>query len=298
MHYGMPSGLDLFSDEFIDRFTRYCAALAKCLVPYCDDEFPPVFTPVNEISFFTWAVCHTGLMHPFTGDAGHRAYELKKQLVRASILGAEAIRLTLPEARFLHVDPLVHIVAPVDRPDLSEAAKRECEYQYQAWDMLAGRIEPQLGGSAKNLDLIGVNYYPNNQFEIGTGMVLPWHLDGPRRRPFSDMLSEISRRYARPITIAETSHTGSGKARWMREIARDVEAARRADVPIEGVCLYPALDRPDWEQPGSWHDSGLWSVNSAHPHRPRSSISPMPTLFDQASGVWKQRSVHLIWKSK
>jgi hypothetical protein len=60
--------------------------------------------------------------------------------------------------------------------------------------------------------------------------------------------------------MAETSHFGSGRARWIREIAAEVCAARGIGVPIEGVCLYPILDRPDWEDLSHWHNSGLWDL--------------------------------------
>ena len=38
--------------------------------------------------------------------------------------------------------------------------------QYQAWDMLSGRIWPSLGGHPSYLDIIGVNFYPDNQFML------------------------------------------------------------------------------------------------------------------------------------
>ena len=38
---------------------------------------------------------------------------------------------------------------------------------YQSWDMLAGRLMPELGGSRRHLDIIGVNYYWTNQWEHG-----------------------------------------------------------------------------------------------------------------------------------
>jgi hypothetical protein len=31
-------------------------------------------------------------------------------------------------------------------------------------------------------------------------------------------------------------------------------------VDIEGVCLYPILDRFDWEDSRHWHNSGLWDM--------------------------------------
>ena len=29
-------------------------------------------------------------------------------------------------------------------------------------------------------------------------------------------------------------------------------------VPVEGICLYPILDRYDWTDKNHWHNSGLW----------------------------------------
>jgi UDP-galactopyranose mutase len=78
--------------------------------------------------------------------------------------------------------------------------------------------------------------------------------------PLRQLLARVARRYGRPVILAETSHFGSGRARWIREIGHEVAAAREAAVPVEGVCLYPAVDRPDWEDALHWHNSGLWDV--------------------------------------
>jgi len=34
---------------------------------------------------------------------------------------------------------------------------------------------------------------------------------------------------------------------WLRIIGHEVAAARQAGVAIEGICLYPILDYPGWE---------------------------------------------------
>ena len=34
--------------------------------------------------------------------------------------------------------------------------------------------------------------------------------------------------------------------------------AIEAGVPVEGVCLYPIVDRFDWDDASHWHNSGLW----------------------------------------
>src|SRR3569623_443357 len=73
-HYGVPDGLDIFSHHFIPRFANYCAELARYLKTYGDADTPPVYTPINEISFLTWAVCETGLMHPLVGNRRDDGY--------------------------------------------------------------------------------------------------------------------------------------------------------------------------------------------------------------------------------
>jgi len=80
--------------------------------------------------------------------------------------------------------------------------------------------------------------------------------------PFRSLLEEIYVRYGRPLFVAETSHYGVGRARWLREIAAEVQSARSMGVPVEGVCLYPIIDRPDWHNYNHWHHSGLWDLCS------------------------------------
>lgn len=265
MHYGVPDGLGFMDPDFIPRFQHFCEAVARCLAPMFEDDAPPVFTPVNEISFLAWAACNTGLIHPWKGDCPERAGELKRQLVRAAIAGADALRQVIPGARMLHVDPLVHIVAPEGRPDLAEAAAREREFQFEALDMLLGRRAPELGGSESAVDRIGINWYRNNQWEAGTLERLHWHLADPRRMPLSDLLAEVHQRYGRPLTLAETSHEGPSRSRWIQHVAAEVGVARGRGVEVDGICLYPALDRPDWEEPSRWHQSGLWTVTADDP---------------------------------
>jgi hypothetical protein len=31
-------------------------------------------------------------------------------------------------------------------------------------------------------------------------------------------------------------------------------------VPLEGVCLFPIIDRMDWNDEDHWHNSGLWDL--------------------------------------
>ncbi len=257
-HYGTPPEVDLFADDFPQRLAAHCAALARALRPYHDDQpEPPVYTPVNEISFLCWAASETGLIHPYRGDRAAESYALKRRLVRAAILAAAAIRSEEPTALMLGVEPLVHITSA--DPAHSDAAAARNGHQFQAFDMLCGRTEPELGGHDGALDLIGVNYYPYNQWEFHSGQPLTWPHD-PLRRPLSLLLRELHLRYRRPLAISETSHVDGLRAAWLEDVAVEVGRARDAGVDVRGICLYPLLDRPDWERPHDWHRSGLWHV--------------------------------------
>lgn len=261
-HYGWPDGVDPLAPSFVDRFARYCGAVARFIASETDEV--PFFTPINEISFLTWAAGDEGFIHPFGRGRGHA---LKRQLVRAAIAGSEAIWAVDPRARLVHVDPTIHVVPPRTRPDLLPAAVAQRHGQLEAWDLLAGLYEPQVGGNPKYLDIVGVNFYWGNQWEYSEdpadpGRRLGWAerpLDD-RWMPFSHLLANLYARYRRPILVGETSHFGEGRAAWLREVALEVASARSSGVPVEGICLYPILDRPDWEDASHWHNSGLWDL--------------------------------------
>lgn len=284
MHYGWPEEIDPFGPKFVSRFARYCEAVAKKLKAF--DVGVPFYQPVNEISFLSWAMTSTGLMHPYRGNLGHRSDELKRQLVQAALRGAEAIWSVDPRARIIHTDPVIHIVPPANAtPQQREAAARHNASAFQSWDMLCGNLEPGLGGSRKHLDMIGVNYYHQNQWVHETGEPLHWHLRDDRRMPFSDLLAQVWKRYERPLFIAETSHVGAGRAEWLDDIAAEVLACESRGVPIEGICLYPIVDRPDWENPQHWHNSGLWDVHNVTAPSADSILTSAKVITEQAGAV-------------
>ena len=269
MHYGVPEDVSLLDDSFCGRFVDFAAAAARALRPWHDTA--PVYTPINEISYLAWATCESNFIHPHVGDRADPryvgmpdGYEVKRRLVRATLAAMEAIRAEDPRARFLHIDPLVHVVAPRDATsELAAEAQRFREFQWQAWDMIAGRIEPDLGGSSESLDLVGVNHYDTAQWEFGSGATLDWESDDDRRMTFSELLTEAWERYRRPLVVAETGHLGPMQSRWLESIDLEVRIARRDGVPIAGVCIYPIIDRPDWNDTSDWHRSGLWDAAPA-----------------------------------
>jgi beta-glucosidase/6-phospho-beta-glucosidase/beta-galactosidase len=273
MHYGTPPDVTLLDDSFIDRFVDFAAAAARTLRPWQREA--PVYTPINEISYLSWGICETSFFHPYVGDRHDPRYrgmpdgfEVKRRLVRASLAAMAAIREEDPRATFLHIDPLVHVVAPLrSGPTAAAEAARFREFQWQAWDMISGRLEPELGGSPAALERLGVNHYATAQWEFA-GATLPWPESKGRRLPFGSLLCEAARRYACPIVVAETGHVGVGRARWLREIDAEVNSALAQGVRVEGVCLYPIVDRPDWNDLAHWHRSGLWDASPWPPDTP------------------------------
>ena len=66
-------------------------------------------------------------------------------------------------------------------------------------------------------------------------------------RPLRHLLIEVGARYGRPVLLSETGAEGSNGAGWLRYVGGEVRAARRAGVPVEGICLYPVMDYPGWQ---------------------------------------------------
>lgn len=248
-HYGWPDDIDIFRPEFVERFCEYAREVARVIAEETGE--PGFYCPVNEISFWSWGGGDVAYLNPF---ATNRGFELKTQLVRASIAAIEAIWSVDPRARILHAEPSIHILPNPEIPGSAGDAEANRLAQFQAWDMLEGRLWPQLGGAERYLDVVGVNFYPTNQWVLHGPVVMR----GDRRyRPFRHFLREVWERYGRPVMVSETGAPGEERGPWLRYIAREVRAAQRSGVPVEGVCLYPILDYPGWDDDRHC-ETGLW----------------------------------------
>lgn len=254
-HFGYPADVDLFSAEFPARFADYCYATARFIKKHSDA--PLYFTPINEPSYFSWAAGEAGLFAP---HARGRGLELKVCLARAGVEGINAIRAACPQARIVNADALCRTVAPFDREDL------QCEVDdfnngavFQSWDMLAGRLLPELGGSPEHLDIVGINYYWTNQWEFDCSATPLCDTD-PRRWPLRSLLRSVWERYGAEMLITETSHVGEMRPAWLEELTSEVTGVLDLGVPLRGVCLYPILGMPEWHAQEIWTRMGLWDL--------------------------------------
>lgn len=248
-HFGFPDGLDPFSAEFVERFRRYARAFAAILAGETDDV--PFVAPVNEISFLSYAGGDAGFFNPF---ATKRGDELKAQLVRACLAATSELRAAMPRVRIVQPEPIIDIIADPTRPQDRRLAEDYRQSQFAAWDMIAGRQRPELGGGEDALDVMGLNYYVQNQWIHNGAVLVPSH---PEHLPVRYMVREVWERYRRPIFIAETGIEGDTRPEWLRYLAREGRAAVRLGVPLEGICWYPIVNHPGWEDDRHC-PNGLW----------------------------------------
>jgi beta-glucosidase/6-phospho-beta-glucosidase/beta-galactosidase len=256
-HFGFPDDLSPLHPHFTARFAALCGAF----VQYYREREPLntlIVTPVNEVSFLSWLGGEAGGTSPYCTGQG---WPVKYALMRAYIQGIKTMRSIDHNIRILTTEPLVNIVPPLYATMLeTEQARSANSDQFQSLDILAGKICPELGGSPDMLDLLGFNFYYNNQWVLGFSEFLPWvnDLNDDRWKPLSDLLMTAYARYGRPIVITETSHPGEDRPLWIEFIGQQCRKVLSTGVPLLGVCLYPVIDRPDWDNLQNWHHSGLW----------------------------------------
>lgn len=253
MHFGWPDDVDLFSAAFPVRFGRYARAFARFLVNESDAKI--MVAPINEISFLSWAGGDVRCMNPFLSARGD---EMKVQLVRASIEAIEAIRDVAPSARFLQPEPVINIVPAPEQPKTWRRVECDNLLQYETWDMLCGRTWQSLGGHPRYLDIVGVNFYSDNQFMLDGTTI---RQGDARYRPFSEMLLEVSRRYQRPMIVSETGHEGEARAGWLRYVCEESARAMQEGCELHGITLYPVVNTLGWEDDRDCMN-GLWGHTS------------------------------------
>jgi hypothetical protein len=259
-HYGYPDHVDPLGTEFSEHFSAYARAAAEYVIPRV--RGPHFFTPINEITFFGFMGGEWGWTAPF-GTSKQQREAFRLALCTADIAAVNAIRSVDRDARMVHIDPLILVVPPKDRPDLADEAEQETkEDTFYAWDVISGLRHPELGGSPEVLDIVGVNCYSFGQMEFrenGPHASLP--PNDERIKPLCELLSFAWERYRRPMIIGETSGLGEGRRAWLCDIIEESLAAVLQGIELHGVCLFPAVDMPNWHT-GEWLHNGICDLVS------------------------------------
>jgi hypothetical protein len=252
LHFGWPDHCDVLAADFVERFNGFVRNVAEWFKRHAEPPF--WFTPVNEISWVAWAGGTAGCINPFARD---KSLQIKMQLVRCALTAVRTIQEIIPTAKFTSVDPIVHVVPTPGRMEEIDTARARNESKFEAWDMLYGRQLRHLGGGEDSFDLIGVNFYPHNEWilsEEGQGFI---RTDHPNYKPFRELLADVWARYKTPIYISETGTEDEERVPWIRYICQEVAAAMERGVPVEGICIYPIVNHPGWVDDRHCYN-GLW----------------------------------------
>lgn len=246
LHFGWPDHVDVFSSDFPVRFAAFTHEFVRFLKSR--DIREGVVAPVNEISYLSWAGADKAAISPHCIDRGH---EFKRNLIRAEIASVQVLRAELPRMRWIAPEPAIHIVGNPDIPGDVEEAVAYTLAQFESWDMLTGRLHPELGGKPEFLDLIGVNFYERNEWLHNSTWIS--HTD-PRYRHLHQILQDIWNRYRRPLLLAETGTEDDRRGAWFDYIAEEVQLAIENGVPVLGICLYPVVNHEGWDDGRHCHN--------------------------------------------
>lgn len=278
-HFGLPPDLTPLHPHLPARFAALCRSFVQ-LYRSINKEGPLIVTPINEVNFIAWLGGEVGATSPYCRGHG---WEVKYHLMRAYIEGVKAMKEMDPDILILTVEPLVNIVADEGDPDALNVVRLMNSYQFQTLEMLTGQICPELGGRPGYLDIIGLDYYYNSQWSYPLNSMLDWKMPHtqPGYRSLSDQVKEVYEKYSRPVVLTETSHPKEDRPLWIKNITAESIKILSWHIPFWGICLYPLIDRPDWDYPYLWHRSGIWDIDETNEELPRILYGPYADAIRQ-----------------
>ena len=266
-HFDFPDDLTPLHPMFARRFASVCRAFVK-FYREIDSDGDLIITPINEVSFLSWLGGDVRGTSPFCISQG---WEVKYHLMKAYIEGVEAMKEVDSRVRIMTTEPLVNITYGENASQEEiETALSLHQDQFQVTDILSGRMCPELRGKPEYLDILGYNFYYDNQWILETHEYLEWKKECYDERfvPLHKLLNKAYQRYQRPFVITETSHPREHRPLWTEMIIEQCALILKAGLPLWGVCWYPIIDRPDWDNLTDWHQSGIWDEEIVPNHLP------------------------------
>lgn len=253
IHFGYPDDLYPTHPKFCERFVRLCREFARFYLIHSKQQLFVV--PINEISFLSW---HSGDVRGTVPFAVNSGWDIKYHLCKAAILGIQALKESDPTCRIILVEPLVEIHSNGNVEENHLVTLNQ--HQFQAMDIIAGRMCPELGGKEAYLDILGFNYYWNSQW-AAFGESLDWPDLQQLRMPLRHMLTAAYFRYKKPFFLSETGHIGCGRVDWLEEVTAECIALQEFGLPFLGICIYPVTDRPSWDDLTSFSHCGIYDLD-------------------------------------
>lgn len=254
IHFGYPDGLFPTHPKFVERFENLTREFVKVYKAKCSQ--PLLVCPINEISFLAWFSGEARGTVPYAVGNG---WDIKYHLCKAAIKSIEILKSEIPDCTIVLVEPLVKVHS--DGFTTEEELHKIHQYQYEAVDIIAGRLCPELGGKEEYLEILGANYYWNAQW-TGSDTSMIWPDPENRRMPLNKMIQDLYNRYKKPVFLSETGHFGEGRVEWIEEVTNECAIAEKNGVPMWGICIYPVTDRPDWDNLQSFSQCGIFDLDS------------------------------------
>lgn len=256
-HFGYPDDLTPLHPQFTNRFVALCTAFVQ-FYRSIDAESTLIITPINEVSFLSWLGGDARGTSPYCTNQG---WEVKYHLMKAYIKGIDALKAADPMVRIMTTEPLINIV-PNNAATFEETehAAGLHDAQFQVTEILCGRMCPELGGNETYLDILGYNFYYNNQWTAYPHEFLDWKIGtlNPKFIPLHQLLISAFKKYNRPFALTETSHPKEDRPLWIKMIETESLKLLQAELPFWGICWYPMVNRHDWDYLHDWHYAGIW----------------------------------------
>lgn len=113
-----------------------------------------------------------------------------------------------------------------------------------SWDMLGGRLAPELGGDPRYLDIVGIHCHWSQQWHAAA-ITDSW-VNPPRRgnAALVDLLDDVYARYRRSIVGSDTNRIAAGRAPWLRGLGAAIGVALGRGVPVIGAGVCRVAERP------------------------------------------------------
>jgi beta-glucosidase len=309
VHYGTPEWL---TESFVDP--RYPEAIAEFAARFAARYGDRVthYTPLNE-PLVTASFCGQRAIWPpyLAGDEGWaRVVVSVADGIQRTI---EALRREQSRACIVHVEA-AYVVSTEDAR-LVRAVEETRLRSTLPTDLVLGRVDTShpganwlLGNSigsgelerlrvnAAELDVIGVNYYPElscRELVSHNGAVHQVAVNG-WTAGLEQILRSVHERYDRPLLLSETAVEGDEPLQlaWLEDLDVALAQLRSTGLPILGCTWWPMFDFVDWSIASAGRSIEEFLVRTADETAPALVPSLGSTGDDVASflrrmGIWR-----------
>lgn len=223
-HYGYPDWLDILSADACMHFADFARQIAQ--------RYPSIeyYCVCNEPSLLVELGGRQGQWAPFQREQDPAMF--RRQISRMIIEASRAILEVKPDAILIIPEPW-HATDSI--PEDTQAA---------ILDTVLGLRDPELGGCADLVSIIGINHYRDS--------TLP---------PFHRLLLNAQRRWqTKPLWVTETSGppTGWQQTEWFWWMLAETRLAALSGADISVFTWAPAISMYDWIDETIQLENGIW----------------------------------------